>query len=284
MISLAAGAGEWFRWLTFPFLRRALLVGVLVTLCAALLGVTLVLRRFSMIGDGLSHIGFGALSVAAALHWAPMPVAIPAVILAAFLLLRGSERGLLRGDAAVALLSTSCLAVGVLAVSLGGGSNIDLMNYMFGSILSLGPEDVWLSLGVSALVLVLFLWTYHRIFAVTFDETFARATGARASLHQLLLAVLTALTVVLGMRMMGTLLISSLVIFPALIAMRVCKSFRAVTVCAAAVSVLCFLVGFALSCLLPRGLPTGATIVATDLAAFALFALAGRLRARTRVH
>jgi len=264
----------------YDFLWRALVVGLLVTLCSALLGVPLVLRRYSMIGDGLSHVGFGALAIAAALHWAPLPVSIPAVILAAFLLLR-ADSVKLRGDAAIALLSTSCLAVGVLAVSLGG-SNIDLMNYMFGSILVLDGTDVALSLALSAVVLTGFGWFYHRVFSVTFDETFARATGIRTGWYQLLMAVLTSCTVVLGMRMLGTLLISSLVIFPALISMRVCKSFRSVVLCSAAVSVVCFLLGFGASCLGARGLPTGATIVAVNLCAFGLFSLLGWARARRR--
>ena len=264
----------------YDFLWRALVVGLLVTLCSALLGVPLVLRRYSMIGDGLSHVGFGALAVAAALHWAPLPVAVIAVILAAFLLLR-TESVKLRGDAAIAILSTGCLAVGVLAVSLGG-SNADLMNYMFGSILVLNNTDVYMSLALAAVVLPGFAWFYHRVFTVTFDETFAWASGLRTGWYQLLMSVLTSCTVVLGMRMLGTLLISSLVIFPALISMRVCKSFRSVVLCSAIVSVACFLLGFWISCLGARGLPTGAAIVAVNLCAFGLFSLLGWIRARRR--
>jgi len=257
-------------------LQPALAVGLLVTLCAALLGVPLVLRRYSMIGDGLSHVGFGALAVAAALHWAPLPVALPAVVLAAFLLLRaGGAR--LRGDAAIALLSTGCLALGVLAVSLTGGSNVDLMNFMFGSIWAVTKSDVWLSAGLCAVVLPGFCWFYHRVFSVTFDETFARATGIPTGWYQLLTAALTSLTIVLGMRMLGTMLISSMLIFPALTSMRVCKSFKGVMVCAAAVSEVCFLLGFAVSC---AGLPTGASIVAVNLLFFGMFSLAGWVRGR----
>ena len=185
------------------------------------------------------------------------------------------------GDAAIALLSTGCLAIGVLAVSLGG-SNADLMNFMFGSILVLDNSDVWMSLALAAVVLPGFAWFYHRVFSVTFDETFARATGLRTGWYQLMMAVLTSCTVVLGMRMLGTLLISSLVIFPALISMRVCKSFRGVVLCSAAVSVVCFLLGFWVSCLGERGLPTGATIVVVNLCAFGLFSLLGWARARRR--
>ncbi|MCL2106044.1 MAG: metal ABC transporter permease [Oscillospiraceae bacterium] len=269
----------------YTFLRRGLAVGMLVTLCAALLGVTLVLRHYSMIGDGLSHIGFGALAVAAAFQWAPLPVALPAVMLSAFLLLHdGKGARKLRGDAAVAIFSTSCLALGVLILSFRGGSNVDLMNYMFGSILSLTQNDLWLSLALSAVVLPGFLWFFHRIFSLTFDPSFARATGVKTQAYQLFTAGLTALTVVLGMRMMGTLLISSLMIFPALIAMRVCKSFRGVAVCAALVAAACFVIGFVLSCTVRRGLPTGATIVVTNLCAFGIFAVAGRIRWRNRTH
>jgi len=264
----------------YDFLWRALVVGLLVTLCSALLGVPLVLRRYSMIGDGLSHVGFGALAVAAALHWAPLPVAVIAVILAAFLLLR-TESVKLRGDAAIAILSTGCLAVGVLAVSLGG-SNADLMNYMFGSILVLNNTDVYMSLALAAVVLPGFAWFYHRVFTVTFDETFAWASGLRTGWYQLLMAVLTSCTVVLGMRMLGTLLISSLVIFPALISMRICKSFRSVALCSAVISAACFLLGFWISCLGARGLPTGAAIVTVNLCAFGLFSLLGWIRARRR--
>ncbi len=269
-------------WVLFQydFLWRALVVGLLVTLCSALLGVPLVLRRYSMIGDGLSHVGFGALAIAAALNLAPLPVAIPAVILAAFLLLR-AEGVRMRGDAAIALLSTSCLALGVLAVSLGG-SNIDLMNYMFGSILALDNTDVWMSVVLSVVVLLGFGCFYHRIFSVTFDESFARATGIRTGWYQLLMAILTSCTIVLGMRLLGTLLISSLLIFPALISMRVCKSFRAVVLTSAGVSVLCFLLGFWISCLGKRGLPTSATIVTVNLLAFGIFSMLGRIRARRR--
>jgi zinc transport system permease protein len=265
----------------YDFLRNALIVGLLVTLCSSLLGVTLVLRRYSMIGDGLSHVGFGALAAAAALNLAPLPVAIPAVVLAAFLLLQ-SRRNKMRGDAAIALLSTSCLALGVMAVSVAG-VNIDLMNYLFGSILVLTKTDILISVGLCAAVLPGFGWFYHRIFSLTFDETFARATGIHTGLYQMLTAILASFTIVLGMRMLGTLLISCLVIFPSLISMRVFKSFRFVVVSAAIISVVCFLVGFLISCLVER-LPTGATIVTVYLAAFGVFSAVGWARGRRRVN
>lgn len=260
--------------LSYPFLVRALVVGVLVSLCAALLGVSLVLKRYSMIGDGLSHVGFGALAIATALNLAPLAVAIPVVVLAAFLLLRLSQNGKLKGDAAIALLSSSALAIGVMTVSLTSGMNTDVNNYMFGSILSLSEADMRLSILVSVAVLALFVLCYPRIFAVTFDETFSRATGVKTEAYNMLLALLTAITIVLGMRMMGALLISSLVIFPALTAMRVCRTFRSVVVCAAAVSVVGFLLGMVLSYAFET--PSGASVVVVDLVIFLVFCAVGR--------
>ena len=262
--------------LSYPFLVRALIVGVLVSLCAALLGVTLVLKRYSMIGDGLSHVGFGALAIAAALGTAPLAVCIPVVSLAAVLLLRLSESARVKGDAAIALISSGSLAVGVLVVSLAGGMNTDVNNYMFGSILSLSRGDTVLSVALAVIVLLLYLLFFNRLFAVTFDETFARATGTKAGFYNLLVALLTAVTVVLGMRMMGALLISSLIIFPALSAMRVCRTFRRTAVTAAVLSVVCFLIGTVAS--FAWELPTGATVVAVNIVAFAVCAVSGMVR------
>ena len=258
---------------SYHFMQRALIVGVLVSLCAALLGVSLVLKRYSMIGDGLSHVGFGALAVASALNLAPLAVAVPVVILAAILLLRLRQSAAVKGDAAIAMISSSALAIGVITVSLTSGMNTEVSSYMFGSVLSLSRSDAVLSVILSIAVLALFVLFYPRIFAVTFDETFSRATGTKTELYNTLLAVLTAVTVVLGMRMMGALLISSLIIFPALSAMRVCRSFRAVVLCAAAVSVVCFLTGVTASYFLET--PAGASVVVTDLLAFGLFSLLG---------
>ena len=264
--------------LSYPFLVRAFLVGVLVSLCAALLGTSLVLKRYSMIGDGLSHVGFGALAIASALGVAPLAVAVPVVVVAAVLLLRVSQSGRVRGDAAIALISSGALAVGVLVISLTSGVNTNVSNYMFGSILTISGSDAVLSVILCAAVLVVFTLFYPRIFAVTFDETFARATGTKAEGYNMLLAILTAITVVLGMRMMGALLISRLIIFPALSAMRVFRSFRSVTVCSAVLSVVCFTLGMTLSYALET--PSGASVVAVNIIAFALFALAGRLLRR----
>ncbi len=264
---------ELARMLSYHFMQRALIVGVLVSLCAALLGVSLVLKRYSMIGDGLSHVGFGALAIASAFHLAPLAVAVPVVVLAAVLLLRLSQSSRLKGDALIALVSSSALAVGVISVSLTTGMNTEVSSYMFGSVLSLSRSDAILSVLLSLAVLLLFVAFYPRLFAVTFDETFARATGTRTQVYNTLLAVLTAVTVVLGMRMMGALLISSLIIFPALSAMRVCRSFRGVILCAACISVGCFLVGLVASFFLST--PTGASIVVADLLIFGVFSLLG---------
>jgi len=265
---------------TYTFLVRAVVVGLLVSLCAALLGVSLVLKRYAMIGDGLSHVGFGTLAVATALGTAPLTVSIPVVVAAAFMLLRISENSKIKGDAAIALISTSSLAIGVVVISLTTGMNTDVCNYMFGSILAMSRNDVRLSIALAVVVLALFVLFYNKIFAVTFDETFARATGTRAGLYNMLIAFLTAITIVLGMRMMGALLISSLIIFPALTAMRVCKRFKTVTLCAAVISVLCFFVGVVISYI--YALPTGASVVLVNIAAFLSFWAASVVKGKVK--
>lgn len=254
---------------SYSFMSRALIVGIPVALCAALLGVSLVLKRYSMIGDGLSHVGFGALAVAAALNLAPLEVAIPVVVLAAFLLLRLSGNSKIKGDAAIAIISSSALAIGVIVATLNKGMNTDLNNYLFGSILATTPEDAVFSVILSVFVIILFVLFYHKIFAVTFDENFAKATGTRANVYNLIIALLTALTIVVGMRIMGTLLISSLIIFPSLTSMRLCKTFKTVVLCSAVLSVLCFVVGITASFLYET--PTGASIVVANIVAFLLF-------------
>ncbi|MDY4610432.1 MAG: metal ABC transporter permease [Sphaerochaetaceae bacterium] len=254
---------------SYPFMLRALIVGTLVALCSSLLGVSLVLKRYSMIGDGLSHVGVGALAVATALNMAPLAVAIPVVVLSAFLLLRISENGNIKGDAAIALISTGALAIGVTVISMTTGMNTDVYNYLFGSILSMSKTDVALSVALSIIVLVLFILFYNRIFAVTFDESFAKATGTNASLYNMLIALLTALIIVLGMRMMGALLISSLILFPALTSMRLCKRFKTVVVSSAIISVLCLWAGMTIS--YAYATPTGASIVLCNIAVFLLY-------------
>ncbi|WP_195268091.1 metal ABC transporter permease [Eubacterium sp. 1001713B170207_170306_E7] len=264
--------------LSYPFLVRSMIVGILVSLCAALLGVSLVLKRYSMIGDGLSHVGFAALAIAMAFNLAPLSVAIPVVVVSAFFLLRISENSKIKGDAAIALLSTSALAVGVVVISLTTGMNTDVCNYLFGSILAMSVSDVRLSIILSIVVLVLFVIFYHKIFAITFDENFARATGVKTELYNMLVAILTAVTIVLGMRMMGTLLITSLIIFPALYSMRLCKTFRSVLICASVMSLVCFLIGLGFSYI--RATPTGASIVIVHIAAFGVFCLIDFVKGR----
>ena len=254
--------------LTYPFMQRALIAGTLVSLCAALLGVSLVLKRYSMIGDGLSHVSFGALAIAVALGFTPLYFSIPVVILAAFFLLRLATNPRWNSDAAIAVMSASALAIGIIVISRTTGMTTDVDSFMFGSILAMDRADVALSVGLCAAVLVLYVLFYHRLFAITFDESFARATGVKVGLYNTILSVLTALTIVLGMRMMGAMLISSLVIFPALTAMTLLRSFRGVVICAAGLSVVCFCVGLTGSYL--WGTPVGATVVLVNLAAFLL--------------
>jgi len=268
---------EMFR---YPFMVRALIVGSLVSLCAALLGVSLVLKRYSMIGDGLSHVGFGALAVAAVLNLAPLKVAIPVVVISAFFLLRLRESSKLKGDSAIAVISTSALAFGVLVLSLGGGVNTDVYNYMFGSIYAMSGDDVILSVILSAVVLVLFVLFYNRIFAVTFDENFARAGGLHTDAYNLLISALTAVTIVLGMRMMGAMLISALIIFPALSSMRLFKTFRSVVLSSAVIAVLCFWCGITASYMLDT--PGGASVVLVNLAVLLISGGLAVIRAHRR--
>ena len=273
-----------FDWLvemlSYTFMIRALLVGLVVSLCASLLGVSLVLKRYSMIGDGLSHVAFGALAITMALQTAPMIFTIPVVVLAALVLLRLSANSKIKGDAAIGMIATGSLAVGVMVLSFSRGVNADISSYLFGSILVMSQSDVLLSIVLGVIVIAAYLLFYRRFFAVTFDEAFARATGLNAGLYNVLIACLTAVTIVLGMRMMGAMLISSLVIFPALTAMRVCKSFRSVTLCAALVSVVCFILGMFVSYLYAT--PAGASVVIANVAAFILFSLAQKIRTRAR--
>ena len=257
--------------LSYPFLVRALLGGALVSLCASLLGVSLVLKRYSMIGDGLSHVSFGALSVAVAVGWSPLAVSIPVVTVAAFFLLRITENSRIRSDAAIAMISASSLAAGIVVTSLTTGMTTDVSSYMFGSILAMSRQDVILAGVLSVVVLCLFIFCYHKIFAVTFDESFAKATGVRVKIYNVLIAALTAVTIVLGMRMMGAMLISSLIIFPALTAMEIFKSFRSVVVCSGILSVLCFCGGMIVSYGL--SVPAGASVVLVNLAVFAAVSL-----------
>lgn len=255
--------------LSYDFMIRAIIVGSLVSLCSTLLGTSLVLKRYSMIGDGLSHVGFAALAIAYALQLAPMSVSIPVCVIAAFFLLQLEENSKIKGDAATALLCSGALAVGVMTISLTTGMNTDVCNYMFGSILAISPSDMRLSVILSVVVLFLYIFFYPRIFAVTFDENFAKASGTNTRFYNMVLALLTSITIVLGMRMMGTLLISSLIVFPSITAMRVCKNFLGTIILASILSLFGFFVGMTLSFL--YSIPTGASIVVIDIVLFFLF-------------
>ena len=232
-----------------------------------------------MIGDGLSHVGFGTLAIAMSLHLAPLEVSIPIVLLAAFLLLRISENSKIKGDAAIALISSSALAIGVIVISMTVGMNSDVCNYMFGTILAMSKGDLYLSITVSVFVLILFVLFYNRIFAVTFDETFAKATGTKTGNYNMLIAFLTALIIVVGMRMMGAMLISSLIIFPALTSMRVFRSFKGVVISSAFLSVICFFIGIVMSFVFST--PAGASVVVVNLVAFWTFFIVGMLMRRS---
>ena len=268
-------------YIQLPFVQNALIVGVLVSLCTALLGVTLVLRRFSFIGDGLSHVAFGAMTVAAVVGLTnDMVLVLPVTVVCAVLLLSVGQHAKVKGDASVAMISVGALAVGYLLMNLfppSGRSNIsgDVCTTLFGgtSILTLRPEEVTISIVLSAVVVLFFIFFYHKIFAITFDESFAGATGARTKLYNLLLAVVIAVVVVLAMDLVGSLLISALVVFPALSAMRIFKSFRSVTVCAAVISVTCTITGILSAA--QFNTPVGSTIVVADIVVFAVFSLIG---------
>lgn len=262
--------------LSYSFIQRAMLVGTLVSLCAALLGVSLVLKRYAMIGDGLSHVGFGILTVATSLGYAtPLYIAIPGVIIAAICLLKIGNNSKINGDSAIALISSTALAIGVAVTSLTTGLNTDTCNFMFGSILAMSIEDVYLSVIVSVIVAVLFIIFYRKLFAITFDEEFSKATGLNVNWYTNLIAILTAVVIVVGMRMMGTMLISSIIIFPALTSMRYFKSFKSVVISSAIVSVFSFLIGIYLS--YAYNISTGAMIVLVNLVMFIIFSLLDKI-------
>jgi len=269
----------------YLFVRNALIVGVLIALCSSLLGVTLVLKRFSFIGDGLSHVAFGATAVAAAMNLTNnFILVLPVTVICAILLLRTGQNTKIKGDAAIAMISVATLAVGYLIMNLfSKSSNLsgDVCTTLFGStlILTLTETEVWLCIVLSLLVIAVFLLFYYKIFAVTFDEDFSMATGVRAQIYNLILAIVIALVIVLAMNLVGALLISALVIFPALSAMRVFKSFKSVTVCSVIVSVLCAVLGILISIM--AGTPVGSTIVVVDIIGFFGFSMLGFITRRT---
>ncbi len=269
-------------YIQYPFVQYALIAGVLIALCSSLLGVTLVLKRFSFIGDGLSHVAFGAMAIATVLHIKnDMLIVMPITVLSAILLLAGGKNRKIKGDAAIAMISVGSLAIGYMLMNLfSGSSNIsgDVCSTLFGStsILTLSKLDVWLCVILSIVVVAVFVIFYNKIFAVTFDESFAQATGTNAGAYNLLIAVIIAVIIVLAMNLVGSLLISALVIFPALSAMRVFKNFKAVTICSALFSVICALLGILISIL--GGTPVDSTIVAVDIVGFIIFYVIGIIR------
>ncbi len=270
-----------YEYLQFPFVRYALIVGVLIALCSSLLGVTLVLKRFSFIGDGLSHVAFGAMAIAAVLGFTnDMLFILPVTVICAVLLLCTGQKSKIRGDASIAMISVGALALGYLLMNVfSTSSNLsgDVCSTLFGStlILTLSKTEVWLCVILSVVVVAVFLLFYNKIFAVTFDESFAQATGTRASLYNLLIAVVVAVVIVLAMNLVGSLLISALVIFPAISAMRLFKTFKTVTICAAVISVLCALLGLLISIFAET--PVGSTVVCTNIVVFFVCLLLGRL-------
>lgn len=269
-------------YLSYPFVRNAIVVGILIALCAGLLGVPLVLKRFSFIGDGLSHVAFGAMAVAAVLRFTNnMLFIMPVTVICAILLLKTGNNTKIKGDAAIAMISVGALAFGYLLMnrfSTSGNVSGDVCTTLFGStsILTLTQSDVRLCMVLSVIVVLFFIFFYNRIFAVTFDETFSRAAGTHVNVYNLAIAVITAIIIVLGMNLVGSLLISALIIFPALSAMRIFKSFKAVTACSAVISVICAAVGLLASILFET--PVGATIVAADVVAFGLCSIVGMCR------
>lgn len=266
---------------SYPFVRYALIVGILIALCSSLLGVTLVLKRFSFIGDGLSHVAFGGMSIAAVIGLSDdMPLTLGVTVVCAILLLRTGQNSKIKGDAGVAMISVGSLAIGYLLMNLfSTSSNLsgDVCSTLFGStsILTLTEEEVWLCVGLSVIVVAVFVLFYNKIFAVTFDEDFAKAVGTKVEYYNLLIAVIVAIVIVLAMNLVGSLLISALVIFPALSAMRIYKNFGSVTICSAVLSVCCAAFGILLSIL--AGTPVGSTIVSVDIVMFIVFSVIGRV-------
>ena len=270
-------------YFSYPFVRYAVIAGILISLCAGLLGVVLVLKRYAMIGDGLSHVAFGAMAVAAVLGFAPMTVALPVTVVVAVLLLLAGEKQLIKGDSAIAMLSAGSLAVGYLLLNLFPASDTgslsgDVCASLFGStsMMTLSNTDVWLCVGLSAAVIGFFVIFYHKIFAVTFDEGFATSSGVRVRAYNFLIAAVSGIVIVLAMKLVGALLISSLIIFPALSAMRVFRSFRSVIVCSAVISVVGSLTGLLIALLMST--PTGASVAVVHILIFLVFTLLGRLR------
>ena len=261
---------------SYDFMLKALIVGMLISLCASLVGVSLVLRRNSMIGDGLSHVGFGAFAVATVLGFSPLEFALPIVMITSFLILKLNQNSKVHGDSAIALLSASSLAIGTFIISITDGVNTDINNYLFGSILSIDNKDVVISILLSIIVILLYIISYNKIFAITFDENFAKVVGIKTEIYNIIFATLCSIVVVLGMRLMGSLLISSLIIFPTLSSMQIVKKFKSVVLLSTIISVISFIIGLILSYYLEA--PTGATIVIVNLIVYISFKIISSLK------
>ena len=261
---------------SYSFIVRALVVGVLLSLCASLVGVSLVLKKNSMIGDGLSHVGFGAMAIALVLGWTPIWFSMVVVVIVSFFILKINENSKIHGDSLIALISSSALAIGTFAISIFKGVNIDINNYLFGSILAIGKLDVILSIILSIIVILIYVLFYNKIFAITMDENFAKSIGIKVNFYNMVFAALCSIVVVLGMRLMGALLISSLIIFPTLSAMQCFKSFKSVVLSSVVISIFSFILGLIISYLFST--PTGASIVIVNLIIFIIFKIISYIR------
>lgn len=270
---------EIIKMFSYTFMFRALIAGLIISLCASVLGVSLVLRKNSMIGDGLSHVGFGALAIATVFGFAPLEFTIPVVVIVSFFILKLGSNRKINGDAVIALLSASSLAIGIMVISVTKGINTDINNYLFGSILSISNNDLILSIILGLFVLILFIISYNKIFALTFDEMFAKSIGIKTDLYNIILSILCSITIVLGMRLMGALLISSLIIFPCLSSMYLFKTYKGVIISSSIISIICFTLGLILSYFLDT--PTGSSIVIVNLIVLIIFKLISLIKIKT---
>ena len=269
-----------FDMFSYSFMVRAFIVGLLISLCASLIGSSLVLKRNSMIGDGLSHVGFGTFAIATIMGFAPLEFAIPIVIIVSFFILKLNDSSKVHGDSMIALVSSSSLAIGTFAISVTKGVNTDINNYLFGSILSINSHDVIISVILTILVILLYILSYNKIFAITFDEKFAKSIGIKTDIYNMIFASLCSIVVVLGMRLMGSLLISSLIIFPTLSSMQYFKTFKSVVISSVVISIISFSVGLTLSFV--NEYPTGSTIVIINLIIFFIFKIISFLKIRRK--
>ena len=269
-----------FEMFSYEFIVRALVVGVCISLCSSLLGVNMVLKNKSMIGDGLSHVAFGACAIAVCLNWAPLAFSIPIVMVASFFILKLSERSKVQGDSLIALLATSSLAIGYIVIHTAG-VNIDIENYLYGSIYGISNTELILSICLLVVVLGAFIVFYNRIFSVTFDEEFSKSTGIKTEIYNIIVSFLCSLTVVLGMKVMGTLLVSSLIVFPVLSARQIFKSYKSVVISSGVIAVVCFIIGLVLNYNID--LPVGATIVVVNLSVFIIMLITGKIMNKKRI-